>query len=188
MMMIYEINSYPFQLSVSLSPPPHAIYRLFYPFFLFIICRLHFWIATILMSIFYLDHFDLIPFHSILCGVTLFQYCNSFSSHYPHSNSSSHLAKLSHLFVFSIYLTFSYFPSTSPFFAFHLPHLPYSYTTSAISHAMARDGSSGGVIRLVTIDKDGVEKEVILGKEIQAYLHWHYNSRLKFYRMLYCFS
>ena len=36
---------------------------------------------------------------------------------------------------------------------------------------MARDGSSGGVIRLVTIDKDGVEKEVILGKYIQAYLH-----------------
>jgi len=33
----------------------------------------------------------------------------------------------------------------------------------AISHAMSRDGSSGGVIRLVIIDKYGVEKEVVLG-------------------------
>ena len=29
---------------------------------------------------------------------------------------------------------------------------------------MARDGSSGGVIRLVMIDQSGVEKEVILGE------------------------
>jgi hypothetical protein len=29
---------------------------------------------------------------------------------------------------------------------------------------MARDGSSGGVIRLVTIDQSGVEKEVVLGE------------------------
>ena len=28
---------------------------------------------------------------------------------------------------------------------------------------MARDGSSGGVIRMVTIDQTGVEKQVILG-------------------------
>jgi hypothetical protein len=32
-----------------------------------------------------------------------------------------------------------------------------------ISHAMARDGSSGGVVRLVTIDKDGVERECVMG-------------------------
>jgi 20S proteasome subunit beta 1 len=38
------------------------------------------------------------------------------------------------------------------------------FCKKCISHAMARDGSSGGVIRLVIIDKDGVEKEVILGK------------------------
>ena len=31
---------------------------------------------------------------------------------------------------------------------------------------MARDGSSGGVIRLVIIDKGGVEKEVILGDQL----------------------
>lgn len=29
---------------------------------------------------------------------------------------------------------------------------------------MARDGSSGGVIRLVVIDQTGIEKEVILGE------------------------
>jgi hypothetical protein len=28
---------------------------------------------------------------------------------------------------------------------------------------MARDGSSGGVIRLVVIDQSGIEKEVVLG-------------------------
>jgi len=33
----------------------------------------------------------------------------------------------------------------------------------AIAHAMARDGSSGGVIRLVIIDKDGVQKECLYG-------------------------
>jgi 20S proteasome subunit beta 1 len=32
-----------------------------------------------------------------------------------------------------------------------------------ISHAISRDGSSGGVIRLVTIDQSGVEKEVVPG-------------------------
>ena len=36
----------------------------------------------------------------------------------------------------------------------------------AISHAMARDGSSGGVIRIVTIDKDGATKECIKGEEL----------------------
>jgi hypothetical protein len=29
---------------------------------------------------------------------------------------------------------------------------------------MARDGSSGGVVRLVTIDSQGVEKECVLGR------------------------
>jgi len=32
-----------------------------------------------------------------------------------------------------------------------------------VAHAMSRDGSSGGVIRLVTVDKDGYERECILG-------------------------
>ena len=31
---------------------------------------------------------------------------------------------------------------------------------------MARDGSSGGVIRLVIIDKDGVSKEVFYGDNL----------------------
>ncbi|KAJ1428361.1 nucleophile aminohydrolase [Ochromonadaceae sp. CCMP2298] len=41
-----------------------------------------------------------------------------------------------------------------------------AFVKKAISHAMARDGSSGGVIRLVVIDKDGVEKEVVLGNDL----------------------
>ena len=34
---------------------------------------------------------------------------------------------------------------------------------AAVSHAMARDGSSGGVIRLVTIDATGVSREFVPG-------------------------
>lgn len=37
---------------------------------------------------------------------------------------------------------------------------------TAIAHAMARDGSSGGVIRLVTIDKTGVSREFIPGDKL----------------------
>lgn len=40
------------------------------------------------------------------------------------------------------------------------------FVKKVISHAMARDGSSGGVIRLVVIDKDGVSKEVVLGDQL----------------------
>ena len=40
------------------------------------------------------------------------------------------------------------------------------FVAKSIAHAMARDGSSGGVIRLVTISKDGVEKEIILGDKL----------------------
>lgn len=41
---------------------------------------------------------------------------------------------------------------------------------------MARDGSSGGVIRLVIIDKDGVERKMVPGNQLP-----------KFYGMLYSF-
>jgi len=37
---------------------------------------------------------------------------------------------------------------------------------TAISHAMARDGSSGGVIRMVTIEKDSVTREFIPGDKL----------------------
>lgn len=36
----------------------------------------------------------------------------------------------------------------------------------ALSHAMARDGSSGGVIRLLTIEKDAVTREFIPGDKL----------------------
>lgn len=34
-----------------------------------------------------------------------------------------------------------------------------AFVVKAVSHAMARDGSSGGCIRLVTIDSTGAKKE-----------------------------
>lgn len=45
-----------------------------------------------------------------------------------------------------------------------------SFVVNALSLAMARDGSSGGVIRLAIIDSSGVERRVILGNEIPR--HW----------------
>ena len=44
------------------------------------------------------------------------------------------------------------------------------FVKKVISHAMARDGSSGGVIRLVIIDEGGVEKEVVLGTSPMLYV------------------
>ena len=35
------------------------------------------------------------------------------------------------------------------------------FVRKAISHAMARDGSSGGIIRLVTVDSNGTDREYI---------------------------
>uniref|UniRef100_A0A7S1TR76 proteasome endopeptidase complex n=1 Tax=Phaeomonas parva TaxID=124430 RepID=A0A7S1TR76_9STRA len=40
------------------------------------------------------------------------------------------------------------------------------FVKTAISHAMARDGSSGGIIRLCTIDETGVTREYIPGDEL----------------------
>ena len=41
-----------------------------------------------------------------------------------------------------------------------------AFVTRAVSLAMARDGSSGGVIRLVTIDSAGVTRTLIPGHEV----------------------
>jgi len=40
------------------------------------------------------------------------------------------------------------------------------FVINALSLAMARDGSSGGVVRLAIIDKDGVERKLIKGNEL----------------------
>ena len=47
----------------------------------------------------------------------------------------------------------------------------------AVAHAMARDGSSGGVIRLCVIDQSGIQKEVILGETMNksSLIHVMYN-------------
>lgn len=41
-----------------------------------------------------------------------------------------------------------------------------NFVHRALAHAMARDGSSGGVIRTVTIDKDGVTRGFIPGDKL----------------------
>lgn len=40
---------------------------------------------------------------------------------------------------------------------------------AALSLAMERDGSSGGVIRLASISEDGVERRVILGDQLPRF-------------------
>lgn len=40
------------------------------------------------------------------------------------------------------------------------------FVTKALSHAMARDGSSGGVIRLVKIDESGAERKFVAGNKL----------------------
>eukprot|EP01121_Diplochlamys_sp_Union-15-3_P014625 TRINITY_DN4687_c0_g1_i1.p1 TRINITY_DN4687_c0_g1~~TRINITY_DN4687_c0_g1_i1.p1 ORF type:complete len:232 (-),score=48.40 TRINITY_DN4687_c0_g1_i1:23-718(-) len=40
------------------------------------------------------------------------------------------------------------------------------FVVLALAHAMARDGSSGGLIRTAVIDKDGVKRNVILGDQL----------------------
>ena len=44
-----------------------------------------------------------------------------------------------------------------------------NFVTKAVSHAMARDGSSGGCIRTVTITKDGVKRQFIPHNQIPPY-------------------
>ena len=47
------------------------------------------------------------------------------------------------------------------------------FVKNAVSLAMWRDGSSGGVIRTVTISKDGVEREMVLGDKLpQLHSGW----------------
>uniref|UniRef100_A0A3Q3IPL2 Proteasome subunit beta n=1 Tax=Monopterus albus TaxID=43700 RepID=A0A3Q3IPL2_MONAL len=42
-------------------------------------------------------------------------------------------------------------------------------TAAALSLAMERDGSSGGVVRLATISEEGVERRVILGNQLPKF-------------------
>ena len=45
-----------------------------------------------------------------------------------------------------------------------------SFVVQAVSHAMARDGSSGGNIRTVVINKDGVKRSFLDGTQVHSYL------------------
>uniref|UniRef100_A0A3P9DQW3 proteasome endopeptidase complex n=1 Tax=Maylandia zebra TaxID=106582 RepID=A0A3P9DQW3_9CICH len=42
-------------------------------------------------------------------------------------------------------------------------------TAAALSLAMERDGSSGGVVRLASISEEGVERRVILGNQLPKF-------------------
>lgn len=41
-----------------------------------------------------------------------------------------------------------------------------AFVIQAVSHAMARDGSSGGNIRTVIINKDGVKRDFLDGTKV----------------------
>lgn len=45
------------------------------------------------------------------------------------------------------------------------------FVQKAVAHAMARDGSSGGVIRTVSIDRNGVERDYIAGDKLPFNLY-----------------
>lgn len=40
------------------------------------------------------------------------------------------------------------------------------FVSKCVSHAMARDGSSGGIVRLCTIDSTGVSRSYISGDQL----------------------
>lgn len=44
------------------------------------------------------------------------------------------------------------------------------FVMRAVAHAMSRDGSSGGLIRLVTVNEGGAERRMIQGPEIPLFV------------------
>ena len=46
-----------------------------------------------------------------------------------------------------------------------------SFVVNSVALAMARDGSSGGVIRLAVITESGIERKLFAGKNIPVF--WH---------------
>lgn len=44
-----------------------------------------------------------------------------------------------------------------------------AFVKNALALAMSRDGSSGGVIRLVTVDKDGTDREFFAGDKLPPF-------------------
>ena len=54
-------------------------------------------------------------------------------------------------------------------FLLHLSARVSPVCLSALSLAMERDGSSGGVVRLATISEEGVERRIILGNQLPKF-------------------
>ena len=46
-----------------------------------------------------------------------------------------------------------------------------AFVRAALAHAMARDGSSGGVIRTVVINADGVTRDFVAGNKLPFALY-----------------
>ena len=50
-----------------------------------------------------------------------------------------------------------------------LPLILSAVLFPAVSLAISRDGSSGGIVRLAAIDQSGIERRVILGNELPKF-------------------
>ena len=44
-----------------------------------------------------------------------------------------------------------------------------TFVKNALALAMSRDGSSGGVIRMVTVDKDGTDRKFFGGDQVPSF-------------------
>ena len=47
-----------------------------------------------------------------------------------------------------------------------------NFVIQSVSHAMARDGSSGGNIRTVVINKSGIKRDYLDGSKVKNYLDY----------------
>lgn len=70
----------------------------------------------------------------------------------------------------TLVLTFCYI-ETAKFLCQFIPQQNeiFIFFSKAVALAMARDGSSGGIIRLAAIDETGIERRVILGNELPTF-------------------
>ncbi len=66
----------------------------------------------------------------------------------------------------------------------HTLTLPWALF-AAVSHAITRDGSSGGIIRLACITKDGVERKTILHDDLpKHYMGWTFSLHGLVYNLM----
>ena len=66
-------------------------------------------------------------------------------------------------------MVWTFFPSSCLFVFIDVEYLFYILHEIAVSLAMSRDGSSGGVIRLAVITKEGVERIFVPGNKLPTF-------------------